>query len=261
MHINFSLTPLELVQPWGNPDCPSLHWFGLTDGQYWIDAGNVNLFEYSTAVQKPLGFPRYCDYQVSRLHEDLLTILPAILEPAPPELVTYSCGGSGDKWLKTYRQWFEGDDTFAHEDEFWRLAAAANDWISSRSLDSGYLSPSANIKFWSDEMFVYVGWENSDRSIEGLNAWQALSGVHSVLRPLFEHAIHSFHDRLMADMQIRIDQVRAGALPESVQINIDELDREQQQRVQGFSDALARSCPNTEWAHVTVAIRRIEAIL
>jgi hypothetical protein len=77
MHINFSLTPLELVQPWGNPDRQSLHWFGLTHGQYWIEVGTAVLFEYSTAVQERFGTPRYCDYQVSRLHEDLLEMVPA----------------------------------------------------------------------------------------------------------------------------------------------------------------------------------------
>ena len=77
MRINFSLTPLELVQPWGTPDGrQSLHWFGLTDGRYWIDVGDGALFEYTAEVQEQFGVFRYTEYQVARLHEDLLAIIP-----------------------------------------------------------------------------------------------------------------------------------------------------------------------------------------
>ncbi len=34
------------VLPWGNPGELSLHWFGLTDGKYWIQAGDDALLEY-----------------------------------------------------------------------------------------------------------------------------------------------------------------------------------------------------------------------
>lgn len=261
MHINFSLTPLELVQPWGNPDRQSLHWFGLTDGQYWIEVGTAVLFEYSTAVQERFGTPRYCDYQVSRLHEDLLEMVPAILEPVPTKLIGYLRGDSRYAWDRIYRRWFEDGDAFADKDEFWRLADAANNWINNRSLDSGYLSPSANITFWSDEANVYVGWENSDSLIDGLHAWQTLAGVHYVSRPVFENELHSFHNRLMAAMRIRIEQVRAGVLRKSVHIDIDSLDREQQHREQGFRDALARCRTPTDWGRVAEAIRSIEATL
>ena len=39
MLFEFVLRPLEEVQPWG-VDEPTLHWFGLTDGWYWIEAGD-----------------------------------------------------------------------------------------------------------------------------------------------------------------------------------------------------------------------------
>ena len=45
MLIDFTLLPLAMVQPWGRPDNLSLHWFGLTDGQYWIEVGENKLFE------------------------------------------------------------------------------------------------------------------------------------------------------------------------------------------------------------------------
>ncbi|MBL8810383.1 MAG: hypothetical protein JNM43_09435 [Planctomycetaceae bacterium] len=261
MQINFSLTPLEFVQPWGGTDRPSHHWFGLTDGQYWIDVGTASLFEYSTAVQERFGTPRYCQYQVSRLHEDLLEIVPAILDPVPTQLIGYLHGETRDAWDRTYRRWFDDGESAADKDEFWRLADAANTWINNRSLDTGYLSPGTNIRFWSDEASVYVAWDNSGRFIDGLHAWHALAGVHHVSRAAFVNELHSFHDRLMAAMQIRIEQVRAGALPREVHVDLDSLAREQHQREQGFRDALTRSRIPAEWKQVTEAIRSIEAKL
>jgi hypothetical protein len=38
----FELRPLDEVEPWGD-DPPSLSWFGLTDGWYWIEAGGHEL--------------------------------------------------------------------------------------------------------------------------------------------------------------------------------------------------------------------------
>lgn len=52
MLFNFTLTPLADVSYWGETEEKHLHWYGLTDGQFWIQAGNDVLLEYSEAVQK-----------------------------------------------------------------------------------------------------------------------------------------------------------------------------------------------------------------
>jgi len=44
---NFSLRPLDQVQPWGSAPDLSLSWFSLTDGCYWIDAGGEELLRFS----------------------------------------------------------------------------------------------------------------------------------------------------------------------------------------------------------------------
>ena len=44
MLINFTLAPIEQIVPWSEPGSRSLHWFGLTYGEYWIRAGEAALF-------------------------------------------------------------------------------------------------------------------------------------------------------------------------------------------------------------------------
>jgi hypothetical protein len=47
MLFNFVLCPLEEITPWGNEDQYSLSWFGLTEGGYWLQVGEDQLFRYS----------------------------------------------------------------------------------------------------------------------------------------------------------------------------------------------------------------------
>lgn len=70
--INFSLTDLGSVGPWGAEN--RLHWFGLTDGSYWMQAGpSTTLFQYTTA-----GGPR----NIPSLRTSATTAL-ALLELPP----------------------------------------------------------------------------------------------------------------------------------------------------------------------------------
>lgn len=110
MRFHFRLRPLDDIAPWGtvtNPDArtpewlcrPHLGWFALTDGWYWIEASQAELFRYSQAavnamVREQPNAPRvsealeipYEDYQVTRLWEDLLELLPDVLDPVSSRL-------------------------------------------------------------------------------------------------------------------------------------------------------------------------------
>ena len=53
MLFNFRLKNTEDIAPWSTPskgDALSLHWFGLTDGWFWIDIGGQQLFRYSQQI-------------------------------------------------------------------------------------------------------------------------------------------------------------------------------------------------------------------
>jgi hypothetical protein len=253
--INFTLAPIEKITPWGQPGSYGLHWFGLTYGEYWIQAGEAALFEYSDHARKA-GITRYCDYQVVRLYEDLMEMLPYILEPVPEPLVPYIFGEQAKAWRNAYDAWCDKNDDVLDTDYFCELADAAVVWSGKRHLDSAYLSPSARIAIWSDQEHVHIEWDNRDRKFDGQPAWSAVLGAYQMPRDAFIEEMKSFHVRLMEQMAARVDQVVAGCLPPEIQIDLPGLIREHEQRARSFDSAL-RFVPETDWQQAERAIREI----
>ena len=78
--------------PWGDEPNQYLHWFALTDSFYYMELGDVQLFCYSDEILEfwSKEYPGcnsknepYMDYQVVRLYEDVLEILPDVIQPIP----------------------------------------------------------------------------------------------------------------------------------------------------------------------------------
>lgn len=246
---NFELAPLAEVRPWGEPDTPSLHWFGLTQGQYWIAAGQDLLLEYSVEEIAASGLPRFCDYYVVRLHEDLLDMLPSILEPVPMDLAP---------WLQRSKR----DALFAWEpdtDEDWDTRDLALSWIGLRTLDLGYLSPAADIRFWSDGRSVHIAWDNRGYRIGEKPAWSAGAGHFALPLPMFEAQVRSFHARLMREMTLRVEAVLGGALDPAIAMDLVQLDREHEVRLGALAAALDCPTPSTDWAQVRQAVVAAQA--
>lgn len=255
MLINFNLVPVQKVQPWGSPGQFRLSWFGLTEGQYWIQAGESVLFEYSEQAQTT-GVSRYCDYQVVRLYEDLVEMLPHILEPIPDALVQFISGDTAISWRKTYGAWRDRNYDHLDRDRFNQIIDAADIWAGARWLDSGYLSPSANIAIWSDITNIHFEWDNRGKIFDGKPAWSALRGNYQLPRQQFLAEMQSFHARLMAAMSERIEQVLSGALSSEIAIDLPGLVREHDQRCRTLDMALNYS-PRTDWQETERSIHEI----
>ena len=93
MLFQFRLAPVEEIGEKGSRS-PTLNWYFLTDGWYWMEVGGHELFRYTRAIQEHWArlFPRpppgspYDHYMIARYWEDLLEMLPAILDPVPADL-------------------------------------------------------------------------------------------------------------------------------------------------------------------------------
>lgn len=257
MLFNFTLVPVENVRPWGEPGNLNLHWFGLTDSQYWIEAGSDSLLEYSNLVRERFGGSRYCDYYVARLYEDVMEMVPHVLEPIPPVLVPYISGISGRAWEATFRSWMESHDEQPLNDRFWQIVDAASCLHNPRCMITNYLSPPAKIMMWSDESTVHIEWDNRDESFEGVQAWSAVQGAFVLPREQFISEIQSFHSRLMEQMAVRVEQVQAGALSSDIQIDLPGLQQEHEFRSLPIDRTIARSLQPTDWQRVHEAIQEV----
>lgn len=257
MLINFELTPVENVLPWGSHGNNILHWFGLTDGRYWIDAGGDTLFEYSERVRRA-GFDRYCNYHVARIWEDITETLPTILDPIPQDLVRYISGEPGRARMATQYSWFERNLAADAGDEAWDVLGRANLLFRNRYLDSTYLTPSASILMWSDDADVHIEWENGDKLIDGELAWSAVRGSFHLPRAVFVAEVRAFHARFFEQMTLRIEQVAAGALHPDIHIDLPGLIAENEQRRDWAAQALEKR-GQAFWDEIRSAILEISS--
>ncbi len=248
----FELRPLREIQPWGGPEAPSLHWFGLTDGLYWIQAGEHTLFEYAVRVQEILGVSRFCDYQVARLYEDVLDVVPYALEPVPKELRRYISVDEATERDHYWKEWCASEKSTDLIDD-------AGPWMGRRTLDCTHLSPSTHIVFWSDDDTVHIEWDNRGKLLEGNPAWSEQLGRWNLPREHFMNEVRSFHDRLMEQMSSRVEEVAAGALAERAYVDLPGLRREHHVRSQAILRNLGAPAPPTDWEPIIAAIRALEA--
>lgn len=216
VHVDFRLRPLREIAPWHDADGsnPHLGWFGLTDGWYWIAVGDVELFRYSRAVlthwareaggepwfARMGGLP-YVDYQVAQLWSDLLWILPDALVPIPPPLAVTL---ESDAWTQWEREAEAAVMEVLPKREASNLLYDATRWLGKRKLDSAYLVSGPLIRCWSDGTRLHLRWDNQDRMLHGLPAWEASVGQHAMSPAAFRDAIGDFNERFLRRMADRV---------------------------------------------------------
>ncbi len=238
----FELAPLDEVPVWGTPPDLRLNWFGLSWGLYWLDLGTVRLLEYSPEARllgsrPPARMPRFVDYQVARFHEDLIEILPDVLEPLPADVVAALEDGSVAATAGRLNQ------TRDAERQPREILDEALDMLYRRSLYTSYLAPRADIWMWSRGETVVVEWDNRGRMIGGAPAWTASHGRQEMATSEFREQVTAFHRKFMAAMQERIDFICAHWSRPEVKIDLRRLREEQPERDAWLGPAL---CPRSD---------------
>lgn len=260
MLFNFELVPLDRIPPWENPETGGkrLHWFALTDGQYWIQAGSSTLFEYCEWLRREHGYTRYCDYQVARLYEDVMDMAPHVLEPVPTDLVPFITGATGHEWGDAIEKWDAAQpESRMDEDQYWDTCGAAREWRRLRLIDSLYLSCGLWSWLWSAEETVHLEWDNTHATRDDRPVSTATRGHFAIPREAFIRELTSFHERLMAQMADRVQCIARGALPADVDVDLPALQREQTKREKTLKAALRPLKSPTDWNEVRAAITEI----
>jgi hypothetical protein len=250
---NFRFKPLRDVHPWGTPDKPTLHWYGLSDGEQWIEVGHDRLFEISDEFLTEFGGMRCMDYYLARLYEDTLNILPHVLEPVPDGLSDYLYDTQYSDWDSKRDLFFGASaEEMSAEEEF---VIDHTMWISERSLFCPHFSAPPKIRMWStNDGQTHIAWETAHCVCEGVRMWSANSGTYSLETTQFEREIDSFHERLMAAMDGRIADVKRGVLDPSIAIDVAELERAQREHRALFPRLARKLTPPTDWDAARKAI-------
>ncbi|GIH23382.1 hypothetical protein Aph01nite_16920 [Acrocarpospora phusangensis] len=239
IEFRFALTPLGQVSPWGD-EVRRLHWFGLTDGWYWIELDGHELLRYSPETlqryrtdQLPAQRP-YVDYYLARLWEDITDMTPTVLQPVPKDLLGF-VAGDPDTW-----QPVESD-----------TASIAAGWHDEHRLDLGYIRQPPRIRAWrtsSDDLdTVTVTWRHDD---EGSIRFTAdPTGRVVVPAESFLTAVRRLDHDLMIAMERRIRVLERTGPPDGVQLDLRALRAEHLDRTTWLARRLQRE-PATDWAAV-----------
>lgn len=235
IRFHFRLRPLADVETWGDR---GLHWFGLTDGWYWIEVDGYKLFHHPSNADS--GQPSPVDYYVVRLWEDVQEVLPSVLEPVPADLV--------DRMTSDQDTWYGA----GVED-----VEAALDWYGNHFMYTSYLAASPRILWWrsiTDRDTITVDWRHP--AGRGLDCAVPRQGRASVSTESFLRAVKEFDRELIDAMGRRIAEIETGGLDPEIRLDIEQLRQEHQLR-SGSLIAALRHVPATDWTAVREGAARI----
>ena len=228
-----------------------LHWFGLTEGFYRLQVGSSYLFNASDEYvdYRARNFSdAYCgssvDYYVVRLWEDLLEMLPDVLEPIPTELhpfleTDYAVWSS---WYDKTVDWMDSKTELSlDEDQMFELWSVATAWRTNRHLHTGYLTHAPKIWLWSTDSTVIISWDNQGITVEGIPVWSATRGTYCLSRSEFSNEVHAFHHRLIGEMGERVDAVCTNWNHTGIRVDTAQLRHEQSNRAEWLKHALQKA--------------------
>ncbi len=257
--INFQLRELDEIVPWGQEPHLSLHWFGLTDGFLWLDAGAQTIYEYNGAAREYFGSSlHYNEYQISRFLEDFFGVFRFVGEAVPEELYDRldRFDAKLEKWQE--RHWDEEDEVY--EQFYYEEYCGLGQWRWDRTLDSGHLVGGPLIGFFRCGERLKILWESTFRLENGESIWTAPKGSFELSYDEFVSAATEFFHSFFVAME---QQVKAAAAKEwgSVSLDKQRLLEEQEERRAGFAKDLSfLTSPggNTDWDNVRRLCSKME---
>lgn len=213
MLFNFCLKPpLECAFP-GDYQKNERHvcWFYLTDSQYYINLGNVKLFEHSPQWCKKYQdeYPenyQFVDYQYSRQLEDLFEILPKISCPMPERL--YSLIDTEEKRERLFHRTLDIWDVLSTP-EHREIDELFDDIVENLTgygrLDSGYLRFRSDCQFFHVNDRVIIRYNFLDTDEDGDSVWSAGAGSHTIPYTAFVEEIESLCNRFFTAMDKQVE--------------------------------------------------------
>ena len=191
-------------------------WFYMTDSDYWIDLGDVKLFENSKeTLEKYPAMPRFFNYQYARFLEDLFDELPQISCPIPTDLFAY-IDTENKRNLLAGRlcdlDWWDKEKSteFQHTIE---------DNIDGNLIRNGYfvqMPPcvSGQLLRFNDE--IILRYEANGQDEDGTPWWTVTNGEYQLKYQDFLLEVEDLLNRFFARMDRQVKDVVANFAPEEV---------------------------------------------
>ena len=248
--INYILKKPNTIVPWGETE-KHLHWYGLTDGLLWINAGDSVIYEYAEPHADSLGIQiKYNDYQLSRFIEDILELSSVISEPIPELLynVTEDLDEDLESWKANYID--KSDDEF---DKFYdELFIPMSEWFYDRFLSSSHLVCGPSIGFFRCGEKLKIIWD-SNRLEDGSEMWKYPRGYYEADYQNFVSEISRFLNSFMLDMDAQVSDVVSNGIS-GVYVDADGLIRENEQRKETFEQQMRKMSSDgkqeTDWDRI-----------
>lgn len=268
MIFEFELNPIEEIHPWGESPNLSLSWFGFTDGKYRIKVGKEFLLNYSEEYTEycKKKYPDYSfnttfvEYQVVRLWEDILEMLPSILEPIPIEIQYFFTSGY-EEYLNLQNNFLDWQKVEilngVKESDTLAFSELAIYWIDDRRLDNQYLTNSARIWIWSDEKDVIFSWDNREIKVEDIPVWTAVQGNYRISKEDFINEVQKFDSSLISQMNGRVETICHNWNKPEIKVDFEYLKSEQKNRAT-WLEATLKNIRKTDWNEVISAIKTIK---
>lgn len=255
----FELAAVEEITPWGLPNDPSLSWFALTLGDFWIELGDATLFQYTpeALAMWPKHPTPYADYQIASCVRDLRSCLEPALEPLPTELAAIAADVGALSELRTRTRataaLIDPDDNADLHYTAWR-------WLGERSPWMGYFVEPPRFQFVRLGNEIQIGYDNRECRLDGVPLWTAQLGSHRLSIDAFIAALNDISTSLLAAMAARIDDLAAGRAAPQTPVDIASL-REQHTTWQNELTApIAPREPDVPWSDTLAALTRLGAL-
>jgi len=225
-----------------------------------MNVGGQQLFRYNVHDGDGTAWSRYCDYQVARLFDDLIGLVPGALAAVPRQLHPFLSGDMAMSWRGYWDAWCSLPDRFPEMDALDRVLWEAGELYRLRTLDTFYLQPSTDILMWSSSDQVHIQWDNRGKMVDGAPAWTAAQGSLALTRDRFIAEVRNFCVRLCDAMEERIRQVEQGALAPDIHVDLKKLNLEQELRRHQLDHVLANPRYTDDWPAITAAVEKLERL-
>jgi len=255
---SFALSPLNEIEPWLDSDGNStLSWYGLSLGNYQINVNDQTLFEYSDEFirryfsneEAQMSNSRFMHYNVSRLYEDLLYLLPYATQKIPSELTKLIENSSAEG---SWRSSMEMQPDFTFEE----YISDAEEWWRLRHLQGMGGDPS--ICMYRDENEIVIRWNCMDAKVENVYRWAATHGQLKMGLTCFRDQVQSFFRRFHDQMSERVQFLSCKPeLAMQMSVDIDSLVEENRYRLKRMSQYEQDLDVENDWNKVLEANRSL----